>query len=96
MIDIEMAIRLRIMGVDNFWFSCAVPFLGTRLYDAYNKIKPEVDWNEKLTEFSSHEFIIDISDLSAFQINKLREKTMIPLNDKNYSTVGLSDIFKKI
>ena len=87
---IEMAIRLKKIGVDEFWFSCAVPYLGTKLLKTCESLYPSVSWQEKVTNFSTHIGIIDTVDFSASELQKLRNSAMAILNDRGLSGKEIS------
>lgn len=93
----KMALELKKLGVDDFWFSCAMPYLGTKLFDMCCKLKPHIDWNSYLMEFSTHFGIIDSQDYCASEIQRLRESAMQLLNTTSKNQLPkIEDIFKSL
>ena len=90
----SMALTLKKMGVNDFWFSCAIPYLGTKLFDMCVRLRPEIDWINQSKHFSTHLGVIDTVDFNAGQIQSLRDRAMHLLNTTSDSELpGIEDFF---
>ena len=92
---IDMAIRLKKIGVDDFWFSCAVPYLGTRLFKMCKSLQPQIEWTNQVESFSTHLGLISTHEFSNSDIQRLRKSAMQLLNQKKRDSVKITaeDIF---
>jgi hypothetical protein len=94
LLTLDMALALRQQGVDQFWFSCAVPYLGTELHALATTGlgMAGTDLAGAANRFSTHEATLDTMDFDAAEIRSIREAAMRVLHDPASAAASAQDI----
>lgn len=83
---IKYAHKLKKLGVDNFWFSIATPYIGTELYDQAVQ-KGYLDESLDPQMLSTHEALISTPEFSANDLLEIRSKAMKDLNKLRWTVI---------
>ena len=89
---IKYGCRLRKMGVDSIWVSCATPYPGTRLFDECVKKRIIDKSNLDFKRLSTLNSIIYNDSFSAEEVKKIRLDAMKTLNKQRKAMVLTQNI----